>query len=106
MLKSNTPENQRFQRHDDNCTWIIESNELFNKPSNWDAIVKDCVKALKAIGADVLAFDVKCTSIKDSKDKVCKWILIESCSAPSFGEKTTKNYVAELPKILKRKYKL
>jgi hypothetical protein len=56
--------------------------------------------------ADVLAFDVKCTSIKDKKDKKCRFILIESCSAASFGDKTAEKYIQELPKILKLKYGL
>lgn len=104
MLKTDTPKEKRFQRHDDNCSWFIETNPAFNKPSNWDRIVEDCKKAVTAIGADVLAFDIKCTSIKGSKDKTCKFIVIESCSAPSFGEKTAENYIKILPKIIKEKY--
>lgn len=104
MLKSNTPKTERFQRHDDNCVWYIESNPVFDKPSNWNEIVKDCQRAVKAMGADVLAFDVKCTSTKGSKDKTCKWIIIESCSAPSFGDGTTVKYKEELPKIINYKY--
>lgn len=104
MLKSNTPKEQRFQRHDDNCEWFIETNPKFNKPENWNEIVEDCKKAVKMIGADVLAFDVKCTSIKESKDKKCKFIIIESASAPSFGKITAEKYIQELPKIIERKY--
>lgn len=104
MIKTDTPKEKRFQRHDDNCVWVIETNPQFNKPANWDDIVKDCVHALKSIKADVLAFDVKCTSIKDSKDKKCNYVLLESCSAPSYGEITLEKYKEELPKILYRKY--
>lgn len=104
VLKNNTPKDERFQRHDDNCSWLLESNPAFNKPNNWDDIVKDCKNALKAIGADVLAFDVKCTSIKEKKEKKASWILIESCSAPSFGTGTLQHYKDELPKIIKTKY--
>lgn len=104
MLKSNTPKEQRFQRHDDNCEWFIETNPKFNKPDNWNDIVEDCKRAVKAIGADVLAFDVKCTSIKESKDKKCKYIIIESCSAPSFGKVTIEKYREQLPKIIYKKY--
>lgn len=104
MLKKDTPDDKKFQRHDDNCTWYVEDNPNFNKPSNWNEIVTDCKKALNTIGADVLAFDVKTTSIKDSKDKKAKWIIIESCSAPSFGTGTMEKYKEELPKIVKAKY--
>lgn len=106
MLKTNTPKESRFQRHDDNCSWYVETNPKFNKPENWNEIVEDCKKAVKQIGADVLAFDVKCTSIKESKDKKCRFILIESCSAPSFGNITLEKYKEELPKIIKRKYSI
>jgi D-alanine-D-alanine ligase-like ATP-grasp enzyme len=104
MLKSNTPKEQRFQRHDDNCEWFLENNPKFNKPENWNDIVEDCKKAVKTMGADVLAFDVKCTSVKDAKDKKCKYIIIESCSAPSFGKVTMEKYREQLPKILYKKY--
>lgn len=107
-LKKDTPKEEKFQRHDDNCVWLMETNPEFNKPSNWKAIVADCVKALIAIGADVLAFDVKTTSPKNSKekDKSVKWIIIESCSAPSFGEVTAAKYIENLPRIVKAKYNL
>lgn len=106
MIKQDTPKEERFQRHDDNCNWFVETNPKFNKPENWNEIIEDCKKAVTAIGADVLGFDVKCTSIKDSKEKKCKWILIESCSAPSFGEGTLVKYKEELPKIINRKYSI
>lgn len=104
MLKSDTPKEKRFQRHDDNCEWFLETNPKFNKPENWSDIVEDCKKAVKSIGADVLAFDVKCTSIKESKDKKCKYIIIESCSAPSMGLVTIEKYKEQLPKIIYKKY--
>lgn len=106
VLKKDTPKSERFQRHDDNCSWLIEENPGFEKPKNWNEIVDDCIKALRAIGADVLAFDVKCSSPKNSKDGKVKWILIESCSAPSFGDITLKKYKVTLPQIIKEKYKL
>lgn len=105
-LKKDAPEKSKFQRHDDNCVWILETNPDFNKPSNWSAIVQDCVKALRAIGGDVLAFDVKTTSPKNSKekDKSVRWIIIESCSAPSFGDVTAEKYIENFPRIIKSKY--
>lgn len=106
MLKTNTPKEEKFQRHDDNCSWFVETNPKFNKPSNWNEIVEDCKKAVKAIGADLLAFDVKCTSIKTSKDKICKFIIIESCSAPAMGEITLEKYKEIIPKIAKLKYSI
>lgn len=107
-LKKDTPAAEKFQRHDDNCVWLIETNPNFNKPSNWNAIVTDCIKALNAMGGDCFAFDVKTTSPQNSKekDKSVKWILIESCSAASFGDITAIKYIENLPKIVKSKYNL
>lgn len=107
MLKRDTPEEKRFQRHDDNCVWIVEENQAFDKPVNWDLIVSDCVKALNAVGLDIGAFDLKVQSANDSKGRPRtspEWIIIESCSAPSFGTITTQKYLQEIPKLLKRKY--
>lgn len=104
VLKKDTPKEKRFQRHDDNCSWLMETNPGFGKPSNWDEIIKDCKKALVSMGADVLAFDVKCTSTKEDKSKPCDWILIESCSAPSFGQVTAERYKEHLPKLINQKY--
>ncbi len=56
-----------WQRHDDNCVWILENNPSFDKPTCWNKIVEDCVKALKYLKLDVAAFDVKVQSAKDKK---------------------------------------
>ncbi len=107
LLKNDAPDDKKWQRHDDNCVWIVETNPSFNKPVNWDVIVQDCVKALKKLKLDVAAFDVKVQSAKDKKGKMRnnpEYILLESNSAPSFGDITTEKYLIEIPRILKRKY--
>jgi hypothetical protein len=104
MLKNDTPENKKFQRHDDNCVWILEKNEQFNKPANWNDIISDCIKALEGLGGDVFAFDVKTTSKSNSKDGSVNWIIIESCSAPAMGDITEQEYKKHLPLVVKNKY--
>lgn len=107
MLKKDTPEHKKFQRHDDNCVWIVEENPLFDKPVNWDSIIEDCVKALKSLGLDIGAFDLKVQSAKDKKGNFREnpeWIIIESCSAPSFGKITSEKYIEQIPKILIKKF--
>lgn len=95
MLKEGTPEAEKWHRHDDNCVWILESNPQFNKPSTWNRIVEDCVKALNVIGLDFAAFDVK-VQTKEPND----YIILESNSAPSFGEETLRRYVEEIPNLV------
>lgn len=95
MLKGDTPKDQRWFRNDSNSTWILEENSMFEKPTTWLQIEADCVKALDAVGLDFAAFDVKVQS-KDPQN----WIIIESNSAPSFGDLTLQKYVEEIPKIV------
>lgn len=98
MLKQDTPEDKRWFRNDSNCSWIVEENPMFDKPSNWSTIIEHCVKGLEAVGLDVSAFDVKVQSKEDPK-----FIVIECNSAPSFGEITTKKYKEQILKIFKSK---
>lgn len=97
MLKEDTPTDKRWYRNDSNSVWVVEENAAFNKPKCWDAIVADCVKGLTSIGLDVAAFDVKVSAEKEEQD----YIVIESNSAPSFGEITLQKYIEQIPKIVK-----
>lgn len=106
VLKNETEQDKRWYRNDSNCNWILEDNELFDKPVNWDAIVAECVKALNAVGLDIGACDVKVQS-RTHKDKVREnpdFIIIEINSAPSFGDITLQKYQERLPLTLKNKY--
>ena len=51
MLKNNAEE--RWHRHHTNTVWINEDNPKFDKPNSWDLIVKDCIKAMDAVGLDI-----------------------------------------------------
>lgn len=107
VLKEDTPNEDRWKRNDSNCNWLVEDNTSFDKPSNWTAIVAECVKALNAVGLDVGAFDVKVQSTTDSRGRTRtapEFIILESNSAPSFGEITLEKYLQEIPKILKAKH--
>lgn len=124
MLKTNIPEEKRWVRNDDTCVWItefaqnrtangkfisfkVQDNSKFDRPGNWNEIVEECKKALKAVGGDLLAVDVKSQSSYDSKkhrrEKV-EFYILEVNSAPSMGEITTEIYKRELPAILRSKY--
>src|SRR5690606_33580405 len=104
MIKSDTPEDKRWFKNDSNSVWIMEDNELFDKPVNWNSIVEECVKALKAVGLHFGAVDLRVQSRVNSKtDKVRKepkFIIVEINSAPSFGEITSQKYIEEIPKML------
>lgn len=106
MLKADTPEDKRWYRNDSNCTWVLEENKDFNKPANWDNIVKESVKALNAVGLDIGAVDVKVQSDKTEsgkKRKEAKFFIIEINSAPSYGVRTAQEYAKQIPIVLTKK---
>jgi D-alanine-D-alanine ligase-like ATP-grasp enzyme len=103
LLRNDAPEGT-WQRHDDVVTWALESNPSFKKPNNWNLIVEDCVKAQKALGLDICAFDVMVQGSKEGRERNNpEWIIVESASAPSFGDITTQKYIEEIPKLIKDK---
>lgn len=110
MLKRDTPEKDKWYRNDDYCVWIMEaSEEQFDKPTNWDAIVSECIKALNAVSLDIGAVDLRVQSATNSDGETRnnpKFVVIEINSAPSFGEITAKKYIKEIPKLLKKKFEL
>ena len=113
-LKQDVPEDQKWRRHDDICVWFLESNENFHKPNSWNDIVSDCVKALKAVGADLLSFDVRVQTPRDKDGNLRpyqEYILLECNSASSMDNGTgevsvcAQKYIDEIPKIIIRKAK-
>lgn len=106
MLKDDVPKEKRWFRNDSNSVWILEENPMFDKPKNWEEIVQECVKALKAVGLDMGAFDVRVQSAKDKDGNTRKqvdFIVLESNSAPSFGEVTAEKYKEVIPKLINDK---
>lgn len=98
MLKQDAEE--RWHRHDTNSVWIVEENELFEKPSNWDAVVEECVKALNAVGLDIGACDIKIQSEKNrDRGGNPEFIILEINSGPSMGEITLIKYEEQLRKM-------
>lgn len=104
MMKTDTPEDMRYFKNDQNCVWIMDTNPAFDKPSNWKNIEAECVKALKSIGLDFGACDVRVQSGKDHKTP--KFFIVEINSAPSFGTETLKKYLEMLPTLLNHKHSL
>lgn len=113
-LKSDCPEDQKWRHHDDTCVWFMESNPDFRKPNSWNDIESDCVKALNAIGADILSFDVKVQGATDkdgNRRDYQDYILLECNSASSMSNGTdeisvcAQKYIDEIPKVIINKAK-
>lgn len=84
-----------WYRNNSNCIWILEENELFDKPSTWDDIVADCQRAREALGLSIGGFDVKVTQKGN-------WMILEGNSACSFGDITKEVYETELTNIVNK----
>lgn len=108
MLKQGTPENEKWHRHDSNSVWILQDNPSFDLPNNWNTIIEHSIKALKAVGLDVGAVDVKVQNNIGADGKIRNnpdFIIIEINSAPSFGDITREKYIKQLPIIAFKKWK-
>lgn len=90
MLKNDA--DVRWHRHENNSVWILEDNEMFDKPDNWDAIVQDCMKAIKSVGLNIGAVDIKVQTHKNNP----RYIILETNSAPALGEIGIEKYKEEL----------
>jgi glutathione synthase/RimK-type ligase-like ATP-grasp enzyme len=102
VLKSDTPADKKWFRNDSNSNWVKDDHELFIRPSNWQAIEAEAVKALKAVGLDVGAIDVRVS--KEKKDNSApSFIILETNSAPAFGEVTLQKYKEIVPRIVNNK---
>jgi glutathione synthase/RimK-type ligase-like ATP-grasp enzyme len=107
MLRSDTPNDKSWFRNDSNSVWILETNPSFDKPTNWDKIILESIKALKSVGLDFGAVDLRIQSAKDKKGKVKEepdFIIVEINSAPSMGDVTLVKYKKTLPRMLKKKF--
>lgn len=76
-----------------NCVWILPDNILFDRPECWPQMVEECIKAKNAVGLDVCAVDVRVNS------KGTDFRIIETNSAPSFGDITLERYLEHLPQL-------
>lgn len=108
LLKNDTPQDKRWSRHMDTSIWAIETNPSFSKPVNWNDIVADCEKALESLGGDIMAFDVKVQSAKNSEGQVREnpeWVILESNSAASLLTVGLEKYREIIPKLVSLKVK-
>lgn len=96
-------EEVRWFFNNSNCNWVNPEHELFDKPKNWDKVVENCKNALKAVGLDIGACDVR---IQSNSKKDPDFIVCEINSAPALGSVGIEEYRPEINKILKSKRNL
>lgn len=96
LRKNDTPDNQRWFFNNQNCNWVSEQHELYNKPLTYDEICKECLKALNSVGLDLGGCDVRVNKKGEFK-------IIEINSACSLAEITALAYRKELSKLINNK---
>ena len=96
MLKDETDDENRWFRNDSNCVWILEDNELFDKPNNWSSICYLAAKAIDSVGLSIGCVDVKVQANHNNP----RAIILETNSAPALSDKTAEAYKNELLKML------
>lgn len=101
LRRSDTPEDRRWFFNSENCNWVNEEHSLFDKPTNWDAIVNSCIEAMKSTGLDLGSFDVR---VQSSRVQDPQFVLIEVNSAPSLGNQGIAAYKMEISRVLYSKF--
>jgi len=96
LRRNDTPDNQRWFFNNQNCNWVSEQHELYNRPATYQQIADECVKALNACGLDIGGCDVRVNKKGEFK-------IIEINSACSLAEQTAEAYKAELTKLINNK---
>ena len=106
-LMEETPKEKRWMMNSQTCVWYLENNEKFYKPSSFETIKQECVKALYSLGLDFCAFDIRVQSETDSKGNIRNlqdFFIIEGNSAPSLQQHGLEHYLVQIPLILKEKH--
>jgi len=88
---------KRWFFNSSNCNWVGEKHKLFNKPSNWEEIKKASINALKSVGLDLGAIDVR---VQSNKKKFPKFIICEVNSAPALGKQGIEKYNQIIKKLI------
>ena len=83
-----------------NCNWVSPAHELFDRPSDWDRVVASSIAAMKAVGLDIGAVDVR---IQSNKHKEPAYIICEVNSAPALGDQGAAMYERTIKKLLTKR---
>ena len=90
---------ERWFFNSSNCNWVSPEHPLFDRPRNWDVMEEAAVNAIRAVGLDIGAVDIRVQS-KDTP----KFIVLEVNSAPQLGEAGIEAYKNEIRNIIINKY--
>lgn len=83
-----------------NCNWVGVDHRLYGKPSNWKEIEKVAVEAVRSVGLDIGAVDIR---VQSAKHKPPRFIVCEVNSAPALGEQGLEVYREVIKNIILKK---
>lgn len=86
---------ERWFFNSTNCNWVGEAHDLFQRPNNWIELEAAAVNAVRAVGLDIGAVDIRVQS-NDNPD----YIVCEVNSAPALGEAGVVAYRNEIRNII------
>ena len=89
---------QRWFFNSTNCNWVGEDHDLFQRPNNWDELCNSAVMAVRAVGLDIGAVDIRVQSRNNPEYIVC-----EVNSAPQLGDIGIEHYRREITNIINNK---
>jgi len=89
---------QRWFFNSTNCNWVGEDHELFQRPNNWDELCNAAVMAVRSVGLDIGAVDIRVQG-RNNPD----YIVCEVNSAPQLGEVGIEHYRREITNIINNK---
>lgn len=90
--RDGVPEDQRWKHTFNNSVWFNEANPEFRKPTTWEDIKAEAIKAVTALSLDFGAVDIKVNNRGE-------FFIIEVNSAPSLGGATRDSYLELLPRL-------
>jgi glutathione synthase/RimK-type ligase-like ATP-grasp enzyme len=91
---------ERWFFNSQNCNWVGERHGLFNKPANWDKLCNAACNAIKVVGLDIGAVDIRIQS--SGRDP--QFIICEVNSAPALAEEGIEKYREQIKEILIKKH--
>ena len=86
---------ERWFFNSTNCNWVGQNHELFQRPNNWGELEAAAINAVRAVGLDIGAVDIRVQN-RNNPD----YIVCEVNSAPALGDVGVEAYREEIRNII------
>jgi len=86
---------ERWFFNSTNCNWVGQNHELFQRPNNWMELEAAAINAVRSVGLDIGAVDIRVQN-RNNPD----YIVCEVNSAPALGDVGVEAYREEIRNII------